>query len=229
MRIFSLLLLIGLIGTSCSMFNKKKTTEKESDPMADELVEDNSFQEEDDDVVASNIFDDTEGGPLEEQADAPVEENLTEGQPVADSGLVAEIAPEEPVVSVSADMGSYKVLKNETLMIVAFKIYGDYSKWRELAELNKGKLVNGHQVMAGVELSFNAPAEKFEWRPEGNPYLIKRGDTLGTISKDTYGTPRYWKNIWHNNEPLIKDPNVIFAGFTIYTPTIEGRDVAFKK
>ena len=61
---------------------------------------------------------------------------------------------------------------------------------------------------------------------DGNPYLIKSGDTLGKISNTTYGTIKYWKNIWNNNKPLIKDPNKIFAGFTIYTPLIEGRDVA---
>ena len=29
-----------------------------------------------------------------------------------------------------------------------------------------------------------------------------------------------------NNKPLIKNPNKIYAGFTIYTPIIEGREVA---
>ena len=58
--------------------------------------------------------------------------------------------------------------------------------------------------------------------------VIKRGDTLGTISSDTYGTMKFWRNIWDNNRPLIKDPNVIFAGFTIYTPILQARDVAFE-
>jgi nucleoid-associated protein YgaU len=66
----------------------------------------------------------------------------------------------------------------------------------------------------------------FSWAPEGNKYLIKVGDSLGIISDTTYGTSKYWKNIWTNNKPLIKDPNRIYAGFTIFTPIIEGREVA---
>ena len=34
-----------------------------------------------------------------------------------------------------------------------------------------------------------------------------------------------WKNIWNNNKPLIRDPNKIFAGFTLYYLE-NGRDVA---
>ena len=36
------------------------------------------------------------------------------------------------------------------------------------------------------------------------------------ISKKKYGTPVRWKSIWDNNKPMIKDPNLIFAGFTLY-------------
>jgi hypothetical protein len=42
------------------------------------------------------------------------------------------------------------------------------------------------------------------------------GDTLGKISKRVYGTVERWKEIWKNNEKLIKDPNKIYAGFTLY-------------
>lgn len=121
------------------------------------------------------------------------------------------------------NQGTYTVQKNETLMMVAFKIYGDYAKWKEIADLNG---ISGQSISEGQTLSYTAPVEQFTWAPEGTPYLIKERDTLGTISNDTYGTTKYWKNIWENNRPLIKDPNKIFVGFTIFTPTIEGRELA---
>lgn len=122
--------------------------------------------------------------------------------------------------------GTYTVQRGETLMIVAFKIYGDYSKWRDLARMNSGKLGSRYTVSTGTVLSYTPPAQPFQWSPSGNPYLIKTGDTLGTISTDTYGTTKHWRAIWKNNTPLIKDPNKIFAGFTIYTPILDSRGVA---
>lgn len=122
--------------------------------------------------------------------------------------------------------GQHTVKAGETLMIIAFKIYGDYERWRELARMNAGKLGPRYTVSVGTVINYNPPAEPFQWTPSGNAYLIRVGDTLGTISRDTYGTNQYWRAIWKNNTPLIKDPNRIFAGFTIYTPIMDGRGVA---
>ena len=58
----------------------------------------------------------------------------------------------------------------------------------------------------------------------GLPYLIKEGDSLASISLDKYETLNKWRYIYNNNKPLIKDPNLIFAGFTLYY--IPERDVA---
>lgn len=132
-----------------------------------------------------------------------------------------------PVISEAHSMGAvseYTVGKNETLMIIAFKIYGDYGQWKEIANLNRDVLKN-NSPREGMKLKYHAPAQAFVWNPEGNPYLIKTGDTLGTISHEVYQTNQKWKILWDNNRPLIKDPNKIFAGFTIYYPDLN-RDVA---
>jgi nucleoid-associated protein YgaU len=122
-------------------------------------------------------------------------------------------------------MKQYTVQKNETLMMIAFKLYGDYGKWKELASQNREALKGSTTTRTGMTLSYMAPAEEFIWNPQGNPYLIKTGDTLGLISKEVYATVKKWKLIWENNRPLIKDPNKIYAGFTIYTLE-NGREVA---
>jgi nucleoid-associated protein YgaU len=124
---------------------------------------------------------------------------------------VSQVSP-----NIDGEIGKYTVSKNETLMMIAFNIYGDYSRWKEIANLNSGLLKGGSKLSAGMILSFVPPKEKFVLNPQGNPYLIKTGDTLGTISKDVYSTPSKWKLIWENNRPLIKNPNKIYAGFTIY-------------
>jgi nucleoid-associated protein YgaU len=131
-----------------------------------------------------------------------------------------------PVISnVSGTTKEYTVQKNETLMMVAFKLYGDYGRWKEIANQNTELLKGSTKLNAGMKLSYEAPAEEFVWNPEGNPYLIRTGDTLGGISKQVYATEKKWKLIWDNNRPLIKDPNKIYAGFTLYYLE-NGREVA---
>lgn len=174
------------------------------------FADDDSFAEEDSADEASNDV---------------VQEDIS---PVVNQNM--DFAPAAPAASIemTGSNGVYNVQAGDTLMIIAFKIYGDYDKWRSLASLNAGRLGANHSVRVGMTLNYNEPSQKFVWNPSGNPYLIRSGDTLGTISRDTYGNMSFWKNIWDNNRPMIKDPNRIFAGFTLYTPVIEARGVATK-
>lgn len=112
---------------------------------------------------------------------------------------------------------SYTVKDNETLMIVAFKLYGDFNRWREIAELNGLRKYHALQTGSTINyLDYESSGSRPAWSPEGNPYLVKRGDTLQRISDHVYKTTKLWKDIWYNNRPLIKDPDQIYAGFTIY-------------
>lgn len=173
--------------------------------------------------------------PNEEPAAEPHEDVAvaTEAPVIADSPVVEEASPEitdtaSPVIADNSFAGSektYQVQKNETLMMIAFKLYGDYGKWKELANYNRELLKGSTLVRNGMNLKYMAPAEEFVWNPQGLPYLIRTGDTLGGISNNVYQTTKKWKLIWDNNRPLIKDPNKIFAGFTLYYLE-NGRDVA---
>ena len=162
--------------------------------------------------------------PATEQTTDTTTEQAIEPQTALESSSELDVQPTldtqpeitaETKTEVGEGVGSYMVQKNETLMMISFKLYGDYSNWRSLAEMNRKHVKNGI-VMAGVKIKYKKPSEEFNWQPQGNPYLIKNGDTLGTISNDVYGTQKKWKSIWDNNRPLIKNPNQIFAGFTIY-------------
>ena len=194
--------------------------EKAEDDLADQVgLGDDEEEEEkvaDDDVDSDDVDSDDES---EDVVDEDISVDGDDDTDVADSSPA-------PSMEMTGSNGVYNVQAGDTLMLIAFKIYGDYDMWRKLARLNSGKLGPNYSVSVNMSLTYDEPANKFEWNPSGNPYLIRSGDTLGTISRDTYGSMGYWKNIWNNNRPLIKDPNRIFAGFTIYTPVIDGRGVA---
>jgi len=174
--------------------------------------------------------------PVTTEEPASSEEPVLADTPASDPPAIEEntpeitdnVATESPVVVDNSSAGSektYQVQKNETLMMIAFKLYGDYGKWKEIANNNRSTLKGSTVVTTGMNLKYMAPAEEFVWNPQGLPYLIRTGDTLGIISNSVYQTPKKWKLIWDNNRPLIKDANKIFAGFTLYYLE-SGREVA---
>jgi nucleoid-associated protein YgaU len=163
----------------------------------------------------TNITTDNADQPIvveEPKAIVPEEEKpiiVEDIQPIIKEEVVA-VEDKKPTVQI------HKVQSGETLMQIAFKLYGDISRWKELKQMNSEKVSDNGSLKSHTELKYMSPAKKFVWNPEGTAYLIKNGETLGTISNTVYQTPRHWKEIWNNNRPLIKNPNIIYAGFTLY-------------
>jgi hypothetical protein len=174
-------------------------------------------------ATSDTAFESNDGAPLADMggSDFPVQGTMP--APAYDT-------PSPGVAISDAPMGggieNYSVKSNETLMIIAFKLYGDYTRWKEIQRLNSEQLAGSTVISPGMNLKYNSQGAGFVWNPEGNPYLIQRGDTLGRISGKVYGTQSKWKNIWDNNRALIRDPNRIFAGFTIYYTGEKARDIA---
>ena len=225
-NIFILLLMLGLFGSMTSCSNKKKVQDEtvqveeslddlgldDSDFIVDEGDEVNDLMASDDD---SDLMEPVSAELVSEEPEmvSAAEQPMTESMPMEAAPAIA------PEISMSSD--TYEVKQGETLMWIAFKLYGDYAKWRELQSMNSGALSDGLQP--GDRLSYNSNG--FRWAPNGLPHLIRSGETLGTISSDKYGTSGKWRKIWDNNRDMIKDPNLIFAGFTLYY-TPEERDIA---
>jgi nucleoid-associated protein YgaU len=115
----------------------------------------------------------------------------------------------------SGDAVQYSVKRGDTLMKIAFENYGDLYRWREIYEANRAAIADPNNVPPGTQLSLSG-AGMVQVERNGEQYLIHRGETLGIISKNVYGTPRKWKKLWENNRELIKDPNKIYAGFYLY-------------
>ena len=245
MKKISLLFIMSLILGACSFSNSSKevVSTKPSDEL--EFVVD-GFSEtpateikvEEQKIVEAKVPDEM---IRDEKPTEKIKENI--GSKIEEGKEQALALPEEPkfknyqneeapkitslekTEKLNLELGKeelYHVQKGDTLMMVAFKIYGDYRKWKDLKSWNESKLKI--KMGSGTVLKYYLPGTSFGWGPSGLPYLVKSGDTLGTVSMDKYGTSKKWKSIYENNRPLIRDPNLIFAGFTIYY--VPSRDIA---
>jgi nucleoid-associated protein YgaU len=111
----------------------------------------------------------------------------------------------------------HTVRKGDTLMKLSFKYFGNVYRWRQIHAVNRSKISDFNNLVAGTELVIPA-AGPAKIARNGRPYGIKRGDTLSKISRWLYGTISSWKILWKNNTQLIRNPHKIYAGFTLYYP-----------
>ncbi len=139
----------------------------------------------------------------------------TAAQP-ADAHAPAPVVASALAAPSTGELGTYDVKKGDTLMKIAFELYGDVLKWKSLYETNKDALKNANVLQASMKLKYEKPASEPVITKAGDPYKIKKGDTLGTIADDIYGKKSKWKQLWENNRLLITDPNRIYAGFYLY-------------
>lgn len=219
MKLTPWMVLLSLSLVACSGSKSAQKVNEETPQIelsdADEFIEEPAEQAPDTGVIAEDT-------PTTEQMPSD-DVVISNTEPLVEESSL-ENTTQTPVFQPGGKK-QYTVERNETLMMIAFKLYGDYGRWKDLASQNRDTLKGDTNLRAGMVLNYEAPAEEFVWNPQGNPYLIKTGDTLGHISKQVYATVSKWKFLWENNRPLIKDPNKIYAGFTIYYPE-SGREVA---
>jgi nucleoid-associated protein YgaU len=152
------------------------------------------------------------------QAAAPGSLDASANPPPLDANPApAELAtqPSEIPAPVSGEVTQYKVKRGDTLMKIAFEKLGDLNRWKDILASNSGVLSGNAELKAGMVLNIEG-AVLIAVEHHGEIYLIKKGDTLGLISKDVYGTQKKWKRLWDNNRDLIKNPNRIYAGFNLY-------------
>lgn len=193
-----LLLSLAIFGSACSSKNQTQVIGEETAKEEEALLLVDNYE-------ADELFEiDGQALDFDNTAEEPVfAEQMMEKAPAM---------IEQPMIGAQ---NSYTVVEGDTLMYVSYKMYGDYRLWKSLADLNgmgpgQTTLKTGDVIM--VDASRVRPMPFMN----GAPYLIRTGDTLGTISSDQYGTSERWRDLWKHNAEMIRDPNVIFAGFQMY-------------
>ena len=118
--------------------------------------------------------------------------------------------------SSGGELQTYTVKSGDTLMKIAFNLYGDVERWKDLQEWNRTVVKKANWLKPGMKLSYEASGDAVEAEKLGHSYTIKKGDTLANIADEVYGRKMKYKKLQRYNARLIKNPNVIFAGFTLY-------------
>ena len=71
--------------------------------------------------------------------------------------------------------------------------------------------------VAGVA-SVDDRLEVVETAPEAVFYTVQKGDTLGKIAKEQLGAAKRYTEIFEANQPMLKDPNLIYPGQALRIP-----------
>ena len=56
--------------------------------------------------------------------------------------------------------------------------------------------------------------------PEARMYTVKKGDSLSKIAKEAYGDAQKYPVIFEANQPMLKDPNLIYPGQVLRIPAL---------
>ena len=218
-----LILSVSLAGTvSCSKFSGAP---KEAE--ADKIKRTMSSEEKDvmefvDSGENSTVFSDSalssknEPGTWKEAPNSVTEKDELESM-LTDAPTPTDQEVLDSPVKKSHEVATYKIKKGDTLMLIAYNLYGHFKEWKSLYSLNKDKIRMFSKLETGTALKYYTATKKFP-RPSGAPYLIKWGDTLSLISGKVYGNKMKWQVIHSNNRYLFPNANLIFAGLTLYYP-----------
>jgi hypothetical protein len=152
----------------------------------------------------SDPFADLAGGDSGAGASAPTE-------------LAGSLTTEsESGTPAGGEIAWYEIKRGDTLMKIAFSIYGDIDRWKDLKDWNTGAFKSFSHLKAGTKLKYETPAVPFTQEELAHSYLIKHGDTLAGIADEVYGRRVKYKKLQAYNPRLIKNVNRIFAGFKLF-------------
>jgi nucleoid-associated protein YgaU len=122
----------------------------------------------------------------------------------------------------------YIVHSGDTLAGISKKIYGTPARWREISALsgldNPNSIYPGDVVYYQLTQEAVAFAQAYTNAPR-QEIVVQQGDTLATISKRAFGSGRFWKSIWRENDHIV-NPDQLVVGQTIFYMTDEALSAA---
>jgi phage tail protein X len=112
-----------------------------------------------------------------------------------------------PELAESDEWKFYETNEQDTLRLIAFRVYASKSKWKQLVIHNKirGRVNPYRKVGAGKRLVYIGP------KIEGH-FKIRKRDSLSRVALWKYGDTGRWKEIYDMNREKIQDPNLIYPG-----------------
>ncbi|GMU82938.1 MAG: hypothetical protein AMXMBFR47_28090 [Planctomycetota bacterium] len=150
------------------------------------------------------------------------------------------------VVSPSAGKPiSHKIEKNDTLVSLAEKYYGDRDQWRRIEKANKSlnakKLYVGRTIVIPPKEDAPASASRTEPAPPAAPasggtgattpagtrtgraetrgtYTVGENDTLVKIARSQLGDGERWREIYELNRDKLSNPNRVIKGMVLKMP-----------
>lgn len=212
---FLAFIIVPIFVFSCSSSPKVESGDTGALPLAAEESKSDMVGSQPEDQIIDN-GQTKELPPKEEKPDPFADLKDAEESGANNLSASAAEAPEAEKTDSSGGMSTYTVKKGDTLMKIAFSLYGDLDKWKDLKEWNSAKLKNANALSPGMSLQYETPLEAFNVEQLGHSYTIKKGDTLANIADDVYGRKIKYKKLQKYNAHLIKNPNRIFAGFTLF-------------
>lgn len=169
-------------------------------------------------IANQMAVEDISGSPMDSMPANAAPMNATGSSmaaPMSDAPMAAPAAPGLP------EMGSkmsYVVQKGDTLAKIAQKVYGNASKWTEIASFtgiaNPKLIYPGDVVYYQLSESTQAFASAYESMPRAE-VQVQTGDTLSTIAGRVLGDSTLWKLIWRQNDN-IDNPDKLVAGTTVF-------------
>ncbi|WP_460818639.1 LysM peptidoglycan-binding domain-containing protein [Nocardioides korecus] len=136
----------------------------------------------------------------------------------APAAAVANVAPEPhqaPTIKVNVERG-------DTLWSIAEQHLAAGERWREVAELNRGREMSdgstfddARTILPGWTLLLPSSAP----RPVAEEVVtVQRGDTLWELADDAYGDGSKWPRVYEANDERIEDPHWIHPGQQLVVP-----------
>ena len=187
-------------------------------PMANETVGGNEINETAGDLPAADAM---STGAMADAEMGGAEAAMGETEM---GGAEAAMPPPAAVEGSSLpEMGAkltYVVKKGDTLGDIAQNIYGDKSRWRDLARWSG--FSNPHLIFPGNLVYYQyteqsaAFAQQYENQPKSE-VVVQAGDSLSGIAERVYGDPTHWVIIWRHNGH-VTNPDRIEVGQVITYP-----------
>jgi nucleoid-associated protein YgaU/cytochrome c-type biogenesis protein CcmH/NrfG len=122
------------------------------------------------------------------------------------------------------------VRKGDFLGTISTKFYGTSRLWKKILDANRDRMRRPEDLRPGLRLRI--PSLEGQRKTEDSPlgsrirpvqpietiYVVKRRETLSSISKKLYGSTKHWRKIYEANRKKLRSPRSVYAGLKLTVP-----------